>query len=541
MILNRLKLGIKVIIAPLIMAIMFSFVSYQTYTLLDEAQVKSSEITGNLKSTSKQATVLFHTITEKRMDIKSYITSFDDYYLLLYKVRDYEAAASIEVLNALEHDNYQLEILQDITHFNVALNEQWKRAIAHSVSSGENLLEDYQAVLALRTIGNNAEQAALHLQANIWQSMDLLGVAIEDKLSATTTVVLTVGLGAIITGLLIALFVAISITRPMKRMVRAMQNIAAGDGDLTRKLEVNGSDEMAQLAAGFNQFSDSIRIIIQEVLESTVQLSTAANDLKQHNSSAKNSINVQGRKTESVDSAVTNMNSTAHEIADNTVSATHAAKDAETAASESLSMMSDTVVSINKLAEAVEETSQSMSRLEEGSNSIGSVIDVIRGVAEQTNLLALNAAIEAARAGEHGRGFAVVADEVRTLASRTQESTEEIQAMIEALQVDASAASVLMQQGKELASESVEHVNQASKSLTSVSSSVDIMHGLNNQISTSAEQQSQVTTEVSSNIHSIKTMAVESATEMGQATDVSEQVNTLANELQHRMSRFKTA
>jgi methyl-accepting chemotaxis protein len=267
----------------------------------------------------------------------------------------------------------------------------------------------------------------------------------------------------------------------------------------------------------------------------------AADELKQHSNNAHNNIHVQGKETENVDTAVNNMNSTAHEIAGNTVTATEAAQVAETAANDSLEKMSDTVISINELASAVEETSHSMTRLEEGSNNIGTVIDVIRGVAEQTNLLALNAAIEAARAGEHGRGFAVVADEVRTLASRTQTSTDEIQNMIEALQTDASAASVLMKQGKELASASVDRVHQASDSLNSVSDSVDIMHNLNDQIATSAEQQSLVTTEVSSNIHSIKSMAIDSVTEMGHATDVSDQVNFLANELQDQISRFKTA
>ena len=541
MILKNLKLGTKVLIAPMIMAIMFSYASWQTYTMLQEAQAESTEITGDLKNTAEEATTLLQAISNKLLAIEQYITTFDDDYLKIYEIRTFEAAASIVALGKLEHDNHQLKIIEKIKHYNKTLDMTLKSAIENSVTNGETLLEDYEAVLALKRVGFSAEQAALHLQANVWQSMDILAVGIEKKLADTIMAVISVGMGAIVVGLLIAFIVAISITRPIKRMVKAMQNIADGDGDLTQKLEVNGRDEVALLAAGFNRFSESIRVIVQGVLESTVKLTAAADELKQHSTNAHNNINVQGKETESVDTAVHNMNATAHEIAGNTITATEAAQVAETAANDSLEQMSDTVISINKLASAVEETSQSMMRLEEGSNNIGTVIDVIRGVAEQTNLLALNAAIEAARAGEHGRGFAVVADEVRTLANRTQASTDEIQNMIEALQADASAASVLMKQGKDLASASVAQVHQASDSLNSVSDSVDIMHNLNDQISTSAEQQSQATTEVSSNIHSIKSMAINSVTEMGHATDVSEQVDSLANELQDQISRFKTA
>ncbi len=537
MILNNLKLGTKILIAPMIMAIMFSYVSLQTYTMLQIAQTESTEITGNLKNTAKEATTLLQAISDKLLAITQYITAFDDDdYLQVYEIRTFEAAASIRALAKLKHDSHQMKILEKIKFYNKSLDTAFKNAV-----DGESLLEDQESVLALKLIGFNAEQAALHLQANVWQSMDILAADIEKQLSDTTMAVISVGLGAIVVGILIAFIVTISITGPIKRMVKAMQNIADGEGDLTQKLEVNGSDEVALLAAGFNRFSESIRVIVQGVLESTVKLTMAADELKQHSNNAHNNIHVQGKQTENVDTAVNNMNATAHEIAGNTITATEAVQVAETAANDSLKQMSDTVISINELASAVEETSQSMMRLEEGSNNIGTVVDVIRGVAEQTNLLALNAAIEAARAGEHGRGFAVVADEVRTLANRTQTSTDEIQNMIEALQIDASAASVLMKQGKDLACASVDRVHQASDSLNSVSDSVDIMHNLNNQIATSAEQQSQVTTEVSSNIHSIKTMAINSVTEMGHATDVSEKVNLLANELKNQISRFKTA
>jgi methyl-accepting chemotaxis protein len=323
--------------------------------MLQEAQAESTQITGNLKNTAKEATTLLQAISNKLLAIEQYITTFDDDYLKVYDIRDFEATASLAALDKLEHDSHQLKILENIKFYNATLDSTLKSAIENSVTNGESLLEDYESVLALKRVGFNAEQAALHLQANVWQSMDILAAGIERKLADTTMAVISVGIGAIVVGILIAFIVAISITRPIKRMVKAMQNIAEGEGDLTQKLEVNGRDEVALLAAGFNQFSESIRLIVQGVLESTVKLTSAADELKQHSNNAHNNIHVQGKETENVDTAVNNMNSTAHEIAGNTITATEAAQVAETAANDSLEKMSDTVISINELASAVEE------------------------------------------------------------------------------------------------------------------------------------------------------------------------------------------
>jgi len=250
-------------------------------------------------------------------------------------------------------------------------------------------------------------------------------------------------------GLTLVYFLSLGISNPIKRTVNAMNDIAEGEGDLTMRLDENGKDEIAMLAIAFNQFAEKVRKTVSQVAGSTAQLASAAEELDTITRETTEGVLQQQNETEQVATAMNEMTATVQEVARH---AGEAAAFAQSANQESVSgknIVSETTSVINKLAAEIEQSANVINELESDSENIGSVLDVIKGIAEQTNLLALNAAIEAARAGEQGRGFAVVADEVRTLASRTQQSTEEIHNMIERLQRNSRQAVEVMQASKE--------------------------------------------------------------------------------------------
>jgi methyl-accepting chemotaxis protein len=232
------------------------------------------------------------------------------------------------------------------------------------------------------------------------------------------------------------------------------------------------------------------------------------------------------------------MTATVHEVARNTDAAAQAAEQADAQAKEGNQVVASTVQSIRQLADAVDNTAEVIQTLANHSQNIGSVLDVIKGIAEQTNLLALNAAIEAARAGEQGRGFAVVADEVRTLASRTQQSTQEIHEMIESLQAGSKNAVAAMAKGKEQAHSSVELISKAGDSLQTISQTVATIYDMNTQIAAASEQQSTVAEEINRNITNIKSSSDLTAEKSRQSEKSSGELSNVAARLQELTAQF---
>ncbi len=343
-----------------------------------------------------------------------------------------------------------------------------------------------------------------------------------------------------VAGLMLVYFMSLGISNPIKRTVNAMNDIAEGEGDLTMRLDENGKDEIAMLATAFNQFVEKVRKTVSQVAGSTAQLASAAEELDTITRETTEGVLQQQNETEQVATAMNEMTATVQEVARH---AGEAAAFAQSANQESVSgknIVSETTSVINKLASEIEQSANVINDLEADSENIGSVLDVIKGIAEQTNLLALNAAIEAARAGEQGRGFAVVADEVRTLASRTQQSTEEIQNMIERLQRNSRQAVEVMQASKECAGASVEKANEASTSLTAITQAVTNISDMNVQIATAAEEQSSVSEEINRNISNINDVVRQTAEGTGQISDASSELAKLSNDLQQLVSQFKT-
>ncbi|MDH5184147.1 MAG: methyl-accepting chemotaxis protein, partial [Gammaproteobacteria bacterium] len=310
-------------------------------------------------------------------------------------------------------------------------------------------------------------------------------------------------------------------------------------GDLTQRLPVVGKDEVAQLADSFNRFAAKVQNMVGMVAGSTSQIATAAEQMSAITSQSDQLMQRQKSETDMVVTAINEMAVTIREVAQNAESAAASAVQADEQSRNGQMVVMSTMESINSLATEVEHASGVIQKLEKDSQSIGSVLDVIKDVADQTNLLALNAAIEAARAGEQGRGFAVVADEVRTLASRTQESTEEISKIIQGFQTAAREAVTVMQDGRNKAESSVEQAAQAGESLNAITEAVTSINDMNQQIATASEEQSVVAEEVNRNIVSINSVAEEATEGSRQSAHSSAELARLASDLQSQVNLFK--
>ena len=339
--------------------------------------------------------------------------------------------------------------------------------------------------------------------------------------------------------LIIAWALIKSITRPLAETVSALKDINEGNGDLTKRLSVAGNDEITLLTRYFNGFVEKVHNIMGQVNSSSSALSSSAESLSRITTEGHNNTEQQAKETDQVATAVQQMSNTVHEVAQNAGRAAEGANQADTEARRGKEQVERTISAINQLSEQVSGSAQVIQRLHTDSENIGSVLDVIRGIAEQTNLLALNAAIEAARAGEQGRGFAVVADEVRTLAQRTQESTDEIQAMIEKLQNAAQDAVRSMDVSMQSTQETIIIAEQAGVSLDSILQAVESIKGMNDMIASAAEEQSLVAEEINQNVGNIVDLSQTTAQSIQQVNHSSDELADQADSLHNMVGQFR--
>ena len=433
-----------------------------------------------------------------------------------------DQADSLEKLKSFEQD-YKLQLDEMITLHG---SEKW-RTDAWLIRSEIGPL--------LSSIKTNIE-SLVNLQKK--HVADSVAVTSSD-LSSLHTLVIGLLVAGLVLGLISAFATSEIICGRIQQAVNAMQDISEGDGDLTQKLDEKGRDEIAGLAKAFSIFVAKIGTLLGSVSEVGNEIAASASQMSMTAERTNKGITEQQSETDQTATAITEMVQTAQEIARNASGAADAAFAADSEAQNGQSVVKLTVDSIQTLSGEVDRAATVIDQLEADSEDIGKVIDVIKGIAEQTNLLALNAAIEAARAGEQGRGFAVVADEVRTLASRTQESTEEIMQIIERVQSGARKAVTAMETGRSQTVISVEQAVKAGESLAAITQAVSTINDMNTQIAHAAGQQSEVAEEVDKNVVNIARIGNDSMENAQQTSDSSSSLWNNASKLESLLSQFK--
>ena len=402
---------------------------------------------------------------------------------------------------------------------------------------------DFSRLGQLSSQMNGSYDAVIASMSNFRDEQQAAFDASFAKTDAANTSLISTGVVMTIVVTLLLFATAVPIVRGIKQsiddVVRSLKDIAQENGDLTVRIATKSEDEIGELVYWFNQFMDKLQGVVKDVVEASLPLSNLAQNLRGLTEETQRTIDIQQQSAQNAKLAVDTMSGSVDGVAHSAAQAAGDANEATSAAGEGRQIVQQTVSSIQQLAENVRETADVIGRLESDSNKVGSVLDVIKGIAEQTNLLALNAAIEAARAGEQGRGFAVVADEVRTLASRTQQSTEEIQSTIEQLQSAAHSAVEVMSRGTEQATNSVETANKAGVSLETITSTIGRINQMNEQIAHNTEDQRTVAVDIVRHVEEIHQRTEQTSSRSGELGVMCNELADLAQHLELIAKQFR--
>ncbi|MBD1584536.1 methyl-accepting chemotaxis protein [Pseudoalteromonas sp. S16_S37] len=427
-------------------------------------------------------------------------------------------------------------------HFDTQLVDKASLSSMSGIKDKANQLVGHKSFTLLdATIEGKAYFAASdYIAALDWY---VIGLIPQDEvfgaLSRATRNSVLVAVMVIVMFLFLSVFVARGISAPIERISMALSQIAAGEADLRHRLPVESKDELGALASNFNAFTGQLHSIIQQVQQSCHQLRDKVQEVNELSKQTSKELTVQRDKTIQVATAVTQMGATIEEIASNATETASAAQNASEKVTEGDTVVKETIGYIEQLANEMTTSAEVINELAQHAESIGSILSVIRGISEQTNLLALNAAIEAARAGEQGRGFAVVADEVRSLAMRTQKSTEEIQQMIEKLQSGSENAVKAIETGRLQMDKSVTSSTKAGEALGAIDQSVDIIESMSIQVATATEQQNVVVNEINSNVVGISDVTASTADAAQSSLVACEALYQLTQDLDGVVCRFK--
>ena len=409
-----------------------------------------------------------------------------------------------------------------------------------ALHAGDKAFQDvYLLRTEIRPLIDSLSQRLLALSDELERRANSENQGLAESVAATRALVWGLMLAGLLVALSIAWLIGRAIGGKLDRAVEAMQDIAEGEGDLTRSLDIRGGDEMAKMAGAFNRFVGKIRATVAEVSEVVDEVSGTATSMAAVSQQARAGTAQQQQQTEEVALSSGRMLDTAHQVQEMARQGSDASRSAQAAAGRGEDMLGVTRESLGRLAGDVQQAANIIHELGRDSEAIGSVLDVIRGIAEQTNLLALNAAIEAARAGEHGRGFAVVADEVRSLASRTQESTEEIHTMIERLQQASRQAVAAMEGGRGQAENTVGHADATCEALKEIVSEVDRISEITGSIAGVAQQQADSMRHINERVAEISTVALHTSEGAVELESSVQSVRSVAGRLQGLVGSFR--
>ncbi|MCG9552032.1 methyl-accepting chemotaxis protein [Vibrio sp. Isolate31] len=435
--------------------------------------------------------------------------------------------SSIAVGSNFPSDNTHSDLMTDFI-FGGEVTTQWSE-------NGEWLLAFAPVVAANQTWGVLFEipRESVVADANELDSI------ISTKLSEGIKTEVIAGTVFIIFGLAIIAFASLSIVKPIRQVVERLNDIASGEGDLTQRLEVKSQDEIGQLSKGVNLFLDKLQHTIKEVIHTTEQVASTTSQAKASASSTRESSESQFKEVDLVATAAEEMTQTAGLVVQNAEVAVDAACEANRSAQQGQQVIELSAGEMRKLVERMSSAVPIVEELAKNNGNITEILSVIEGISEQTNLLALNAAIEAARAGEQGRGFAVVADEVRNLASRTQSSVGEIRAVIDKVHAGTQDVVEAIQEGNILANDTALHVQKAVEDLGSIFTSIEAISDMNNQIVRAAEEQQSVSGEVNQSVVNIRDLSAKILEQAAASEQVGNEIDQLSQQQQKLVNQFK--
>jgi len=497
--------------------------------------VKGAQLIGQIMDDVRKMPV-----SEERFEAwQDIMTAKENLTLVRYEVRGYTGNATPDTQAKATH---QLEVA---IKGMAALNARFGAEHADTLKQLETALINYRSAVQRFTAANadvvSATSETKEQGKAITQTTDAMYdfqlKARQENTDRASTLQISFTLLALVLGILAATLITRQITRPLQDTLLVVERIASGD--LSHNLVVTRRDEIGELQQGIQRMGSTLRDLISGIRDGVTQIASAAEELSAVTEQTSAGVNSQKVETDQVATAMNEMSATVQEVARNAEQASMAASAADTEARAGDKVVGEAVAQIERLAAEVGRSADAMTLLEQESDKIGKVMDVIKAVAEQTNLLALNAAIEAARAGEAGRGFAVVADEVRGLAQRTQQSTEEIENLVSGLQNGTRQVSNIMLSSRELTDSSVTLTRKAGTSLSSITQTVSSIQNMNQQIAAAAEQQSSVAEEISRSIISVRDISEQTASASEETAASSVELARLGNQLQMMVSRFK--
>ena len=505
---ERLSVGYKIAIPLLAIVFLFSIISILTVVKLnqqEEINYKLVELVQPVNESLEDAYRDLYQVTTAVQGLMLSTTAAEiEHHTFEFKDNAYKALPRMKKVQEL----YQANILPSNTQFElttlVKAAEKWIQLYEPLFSDPNNAQQYYQ---------QNSDQLDEQFKTMRKQLKSISRLIMAEQLKLrelnregidSIKLIAEVGAGSAILFALFTIWLLTKwIVKPIKSLEQAMSDVASGDGDLTQRIIVSSEDEIGKLAQAFNLFVSKIHCTVSDVIVSSNTVRTEMDNIQGITKNIAEFSSSQQQESEVVAAAVHEMQVTSSTVNESANEAAQASLGATSEAETTDTILQQTVSSIQSLADEITQAGSVIHTLDSDVSNIASILDVIKGIAEQTNLLALNAAIEAARAGEQGRGFAVVADEVRALASKTQDSTGEIQKMIERLQAGAKEAVTAMESSTQSGQETIELANQASRSLQQITNAIVIMNDMNTHIATAANEQNHVSGDVNANVQRI--------------------------------------